>query len=38
MVPDAVIRVFILQFDSFPGKAEEAIPHAALAAEKKPAV
>jgi type IV pilus assembly protein PilM len=26
LVPDAVIRVFVLHFDSFPRKAEEAIP------------
>ena len=26
LVPDAVIRVFVLHFDEFPRKAEEAIP------------
>ncbi len=38
LVPDAVIRVFVLHFDVFPRKPEEAIPHAALAAEEKRAI
>ena len=38
LIPDPVVRVFILPFDTLPRRADEAAAAAALAIEKKRAV
>ncbi len=38
LIPDPVVRVFILPFETLPRRADEALPLLALALEKKRAV
>ncbi len=38
LIPDPVVRVFILPFETFPRRTDEALRHVALAPEKECAV